>query len=155
VFRYARVFTAKETNAGDTIRYVATSKIIFHTVAWRDGCVVPLKKTDVKEPPSIKVCISYSVVIKYTKKIIYWSLHCTALHCMLQIQLIHRRNMYFIIDDKETKFCVLAHSGKFLNSLFYMLISILRFRGTTILTRLKISLNVKKFPLWKKDLSGV
>jgi len=40
--------------------------------------VVPLKKTDVKEHFSIKVCISYSVVIKYKKKNLYWRLHCTA-----------------------------------------------------------------------------
>jgi hypothetical protein len=78
--------------------------------------VVPLKKTDVKEPLSIKVCISYSAVIKYTKK----SVLEFAVYCMLQIQLIHRSNMYFIKDDKETKSCVLALSGKFLNSLFYM-----------------------------------
>ena len=70
MFRYAKVFTAKETDAGDTIRYVATSKIIFLTVAWRDSCAVPLKKTDVKEPFSIKVCISYSALIKYTKNYI-------------------------------------------------------------------------------------
>jgi hypothetical protein len=63
--------------------------------------------------------------------------------------------MYFIRDDKETKSCVLAHSGKFLNSLFCMLISVLRYRGTKSLTRFKISLNVKKFPLLKKDPSGV
>ena len=63
--------------------------------------------------------------------------------------------MYFIIDDKETKFCVLAHSGTFLNSLFNMLISVLRYRGTTSLTHLKIRLNVKKFPFWKMDSSGV
>jgi predicted RNA-binding protein Jag len=63
--------------------------------------------------------------------------------------------MYFVIDNKETKSCVLAHSGKFLNSLFYMLISVLHYRGTTSFTHLKISLNVNKFPLWKKDPSGV
>jgi len=39
--------------------------------------VVPLKKTDVKEPLSIKGFISYSVVIKYTKKICTGD--CTAL----------------------------------------------------------------------------
>jgi len=44
--------------------------------------------------------------------------------------------MYFVIDDRETKSCVLAHSEKFLNRLFYMLISVLRYRGTTSLTHL-------------------
>lgn len=117
--------------------------------------MVPLKKTDVKETLSIKVCISYSAVIKYTQKK-FCSGFCTALHCTAGCnQLIHRRNTYFIIDDKETKSCFLAHSGKFLNSLFYMLISVLRYRGTASLTHWKMSLNVKKFPLWKKNPSGV
>ena len=78
--------------------------------------MVPLKKTDVKEPLSIKVCISYSAVIRYqTKK----SARETALHCRLQIPLIRRRNSYFVIDDKdkETKSSVLALSGKFLNTM--------------------------------------
>lgn len=64
--------------------------------------------------------------------------------------------MYFIVYDKETKYAVLLpRVEKVLNGLFYVLISLLRYRVSKILTYLKISLNVKKIPLWTKDPSGV